>query len=697
MQKLSSRLNQIQFFLLNLLFLLTPFVFTWVNNELFEFNKMLTIYVFASTLVGLWIARMILEKRIIWKNNPLNWLILIFIIGQSLSFIFSIHPPSSWWGYSSRLNGGLLSSLAFVGIYFAALNAVSKQQAKQLFLTNVIALGLIALYAIPEHFGVSPSCLIINGEFGVECWKQDVQSRVFASFGQPNWLAAYLVTLSPLAWWLTFKSKTKTHRYIFGTISFLAFLALWYTKSKSGLLAFGASILFFTVLMGLKSLKKNNKNLKINKKILPSLIAVAIILTTFLSYKYLIKPTYEAGTYLGETNTSEASFDLSKGSSSADIRKIVWYGAWKVWQRYPVFGSGPATFAYSYYQDRPIAHNLVSEWDFIYNKAHNEFLNYLAETGLVGLTSYLIFAIGSIWLILTYKKDENNTKKNSILSIAVASGLVGMHVSNFFGFSTAMSNLLLFTLPPLQMVASSRFSSIKKSIKINQFNQYILLMGILFIWLFSLSSLGNYWLGDYYNTQGSNLISASEYTKGLEKQQKAIEISPKKAEYYESLANTYAKLALIYYYDEQPTVSQSLYEASLTNSDFALALNPQHLNLYKTKARVLLLLVEFDESNLLEAEKALGSAINLSPTDAKLWYNLGLTLSEQKKTNKAIMILEETISIKQDYVKAREKLGDLYLETGETEKAIEQYQFILENLSSANVEVRQKLESISDL
>ena len=51
---------------------------------------------------------------------------------------------------------------------------------------------LVALCAIPEHFGYSPSCAILVGRFAADCWVQDVQARVFATLGQPNWLAAYM-------------------------------------------------------------------------------------------------------------------------------------------------------------------------------------------------------------------------------------------------------------------------------------------------------------------------------------------------------------------------------------------------------------------------------------------------------------------------------------------------------------------------
>ncbi len=78
------------------------------------------------------------------------------------------------------------------------------------------------------------------------------------------------------------------------------------------------------------------------------------------------------------------------GTESGQIRLIVWRGALEVFKHNPWIGSGVETFAYSYYGFRPVEHNLVSEWDFLYNKAHNEFLNYLATTGAIGLVAYIL-------------------------------------------------------------------------------------------------------------------------------------------------------------------------------------------------------------------------------------------------------------------------------------------------------------------
>jgi O-antigen ligase len=56
----------------------------------------------------------------------------------------------------------------------------------------------------------------------------------------------------------------------------------------------------------------------------------------------------------------------------------------------PLFGTGVETFAFAYYTYRPAQHNMTSEWDYLYNKAHNEYLNYLATIGILGLGSYLL-------------------------------------------------------------------------------------------------------------------------------------------------------------------------------------------------------------------------------------------------------------------------------------------------------------------
>jgi hypothetical protein len=110
-----------------LLLMATPFLFTWFNEELFEFNKMLFVYLMTAIIGGVWLARMVVQKRIIITRTWFDFPILIFVISQLLSTFFSIHPRTSIFGYYSRFHGGLLSTACYAILFYAA---VSNLQAK---------------------------------------------------------------------------------------------------------------------------------------------------------------------------------------------------------------------------------------------------------------------------------------------------------------------------------------------------------------------------------------------------------------------------------------------------------------------------------------------------------------------------------------------------------------------------------------
>ena len=202
---LSEKLRRYIIIGFHLLFALTPFFFLTVNEELFEFNKMILTYLLSGTIVGLWFARAIIEKKILFPRTPLDIPILLFVLSQVISTILSIHPRTSMWGYYTRFNGGLFSTITYFSLFYAYLaNVQRKDQIKLLWTLLLAGLG-VTLYAIPEHFGHSPSCLLINSNFNANCWVQDVQTRVFGTFGQPNWLSAYVIMIFTLSIFATWK------------------------------------------------------------------------------------------------------------------------------------------------------------------------------------------------------------------------------------------------------------------------------------------------------------------------------------------------------------------------------------------------------------------------------------------------------------------------------------------------------------
>ena len=436
-----------------LLFFLVPLVFVANTSELFEFNKMMLTYAFTILIVGVWLSKMVLAKKFIYKHTFLEIPLLLYLGSHILSTAFSIDPHISIWGYYSRFHEGLLASLSYIILYFAAVSNLNKEDVKKIFLASFASATIISIWGALEHFGHSPSCYLVTGKFGVDCWVQDVKTRVFATLGQPNWMAAYLcVQILILIGFVRkfkilnfkFKIDSITHsvrsRMTFLFLIILFISALIFTKSRSGYAGLAAGLGVLTLLL-----------LKISNKIKLFLVIAGLILVSVFGWNwYQNLPAPGPG-----VTNSEA------------IRKPVWEGAVKIWQRYPVFGSGVETFAYSFYLDRPASKNLDSEWDFLYNKAHNEYLNLLATTGTVGIITYLIVIgtfiswalrhssswreperpIGSIKRKILSPFGLQNDVSISLQHDALFAAWVSILVTNFFGFSIVIIGLYFFLIP----------------------------------------------------------------------------------------------------------------------------------------------------------------------------------------------------------------------------------------------------------
>jgi len=701
------------------LFFLTPLILLPVTYEIFEFNKIIFVYLVSSLIFASWLIKMILKDNFKIKMGPVGVPLLIFLAFQTVSTILSIHPYTSIWGYYSRFNGGLLSLFAYSLLYFAFVNNMTKKNTFKAVKFLISAGLLVAGYGILEHFGID-----------AKYWRQDVQARVFSTLGQPNWLAAYLTILIPIVLGLNFKSQTpsdpnksqasnfKLQITIYYIIYTVFYTCLLFTKSRSGFLAFGVSFVVFWLIY-LNSvhtavcIKCKFKQLVIISFITLTLsLAIGTPYSPKLDFQFLIFNSQ----INNQINTEQQITNNSKTlktkpplliSESGDIRKIVWRGALKVWQNWPIFGSGPETFAYSYYNFRPRAHNDLSEWDFLYNKAHNEYLNYLATTGLAGLASYLILIVSVIWYMVSglstsevKSADTSGAAGSYILNIGFFAGWVSILITNFFGFSVVFVNLLFFLGPGLLFCLKNKSAQKRQSSKyIHQpGSNWLKISGVIIFSLIIIFRLINLWKADYLFNLGSSLIDADPVSAAYYLQ-KSVEISPKQALFRGKLAEALAKKAVIASY-HQSKLNEELFKKAWQESQKSLEINPVHLNLYKTQLKVLIHLATINPDYYFQAEQTLEKAISLAPTDAKLYYNLGIIKDVTEQNKASIDSFKKSIKLKPNYKQARQVLAETYQSQGQSELALEQLDYILTNIDpyDKNAQrLRQKISSKDNL
>lgn len=661
------------------LFFFVPLVLFPKTSELFEFNKMVLTYGLTILIVFSWVTKMILKRKILFRRTILDIPLLIFLGSQILSTITSIDLRSSVLGYYSRFHGGLLSSVSYLILYWAYVSNMDREKTKKAIFFLLVSAVLVSIYGILEHFGIDKNV-----------WVQDVQNRVFSTLGQPNWLAAWLVALIPLTWVFIISSfqfpvlkhikKFKIQNYwVWIGLSTLFFLTLLYTKSRSGLLGFVAAYSIFWGLVHRSALLKKFL-------ILSSLFIILALITgtpwtPSLSQILGSSPAADA---IQPTTPTAPALEVG-GTESGEIRKIVWTGAIDIWQHYPILGSGVETFAYSYYNFRPVEHNLVSEWDFLYNKAHNEYLNLAATTGTVGLLSYAFLAIAIIYFL---------ARKKERLSLAFLAGFVSILVTNFFGFLVVPVALQFFLYPAMAVALDKRGVVDREKELVLSRRQRILLGLSLLMAFYLLFALGKYWSADILYARGKLENDREDYQKGKEKLEKAINLSPKEAIYWDEKSQSSTGLALALFEAGDEKSANDFMLAAIAESDKAIALSPKNVNLRRSRSNLFIKLSSLDPVYLFSAREVIIDVIELAPTDAKLYYNLGLTYARIGELDKAVETLEKTVELKPNYRNARLALGLLYADQGEIKKAKTELEYILEKINPGDELVKQQLEEL---
>lgn len=760
MRRHIERLNKAIEIVFYALFLTTPLAMHPFTSELFEFNKMWLLFIYSLIILFLWGSKMAIQRKFEVRRTFFDIPILLFLLSQFISTIFSLDVHTSFWGYYSRFNGGFLSSLCYVFIYFAlSTNILTtdkeeniKRASRMLYAVFISGL-LVALWGFPSHFGNDPTCLAFRGTFDVSCWTEAFQPkiRMFSTLGQPNWLAAFLLILLPIVSSYTINAAKQVQKSAFFSYpllktagyfaaAFLFYFDLTWTLSQSGFVGFWIGNIVFVMLFTVLIVRKNGLSFLsiLKQRSFQALMALQLlfILTTFFTqnpipslnkygFKALIEKTKQQAIVNQPVPTSAPKPQVASNqpalessiTGSGDIRKIVWRGAIDIWKAYPLFGSGVETYAYAYYKYRPVEHNLTSEWDYLYNKAHNEFLNYLATTGAFGLGTYLLFLVSFLFFGLRhmYRQWKKRVFGNPLLP-ALIGGFIGIQVSNFFGFSVVIVNLLMFLLPVFYY-ALTKSTSGAFSFPKGPEEDYvasdgpgtgrimaILALGVLC--LYFIFYLINYWNADINYALGYNYNRINEFQQANPSLERAVEMRGGEELYKNELSVNLAALALIAAQQKDNNSALQFATRSKELSDEVARTNPNNVVFWKARTRVMFSLAELSPTLMPEAVTAIERAHELAPTDAKVLYNQALIYDQVGQKDKALKVLNETIAAKRDYrdaYYAKALFLSQMIETNKKDKdkveefkkeAVDALNFILKNNNPNDQQAKDLLKTL---
>lgn len=600
------------------------------------------------------------QKNLISKNK-LFWPFFLFFLSQLVSTVFSVDIHTSIFGYYSRLNGGLLSLFCYFLLYLILSQYHSPKFINKLIKISLISGFFVSIYAILEHFGIDKNM-----------WVQDVQSRVFSTLGQPNWLAAYLCVLLPFAVNQLINSKKYSLVIINLSLVIVLYISLLFTKSKSGIIAAIISLgIYFIFYIRNKILEKKDKS-PFSRGIQGVLLLISVFLVLTLSISNPIKD------YLFPSKINNSSLVISNSSlnitPSEDIRKIVWAGSFELWKRFPLFGTGPETFAYTYYWTRPASHNLTSEWDFLYNKAHNEYLNYLATTGTFGFITYVFF-IATVIIILCKKIFSPPLSKEGQgvdFNIVILTSFFSILITNFAGFSVVITSLYFFLL--------FAFIPSETSPKISTPKNKFFFFPLIIFFLYSLYKIISFFIADLAYSQSLNYYNHQIFSTAESYINVSLSFNSSEAYYYSQAALIAAKLS-----ETQKAVNYS---------SQAITLSPANTNLWKERAQIFSILSVQDPQYFVYSLDALEKCARLAPTDAKVFYLLGKFYDAASESNSAIKNYQKALSLKSNYDYATFALGEIYYQQKNYSEAKKYFETTLQ-IAPNNLDAQNYLSLIA--
>jgi len=363
----------------------------------------------------LWVLKRVLgyRKKALWLWLPdtvLNKALGIFIAANALSVVFTVH-------YGLSLRGFFGKELKFLAIYFMLVEVINSSKRLKVFLSVIIASAvLMVLDAGTQYFK------------GVDFLRSYPLERLRASFFSASGFGGWLIVIIPLFFGLLMSKKFrhKISTIILLILTGLLLVCLSATYSRGAFVGFSAGIFFMAVCI--------YKKLSLKMKILwLSICAVLMVMFLFLprplqnkikdniSFKFKFSQKFD--------ERVKSIFRLDVYSNTERI--MFWKEALNITRDYPLVGCGLNTYA-------TVARQYKSfEGGGIY--PHNSFLQMSAETGLLGLGSFL-------WLLIVFFRNGLKTfnLKKDYLTLGLLSGILAFLVHAFF--DTHLYSLQLIVL-----------------------------------------------------------------------------------------------------------------------------------------------------------------------------------------------------------------------------------------------------------
>ncbi len=609
---------------------------------------------FSLLLLWLFALKILSNSKVKIYHNPLNFLVLSFLLTLVSSTFFSPDKEISFWGLPSRQTG-LVTFLGFFIFWFFTANCIKDNKTRlTLFKGITFSASFVGIIAFLQRCGYT------FGSWYLFYYPDPLRS--FATFGNPNFLGAFLIISIPITSSLIFISKDATFKLISLFSLSIQVVSLYFTYSRGTWLGFLAALIFGFLLF-LQYFKFKLKNFLSSFLILSLFTLLLIIGADLFRSQQISQTSYNFLSRLRSLPTEEGS---------TKERVVFWRVCLKIIKEHPLQGTGLERYQKAFEQYLPTLKESTSISPP--DRPHNDFLQVATGSGLLALTFYFGIITAFFLSGINLLKKTSNPEETLMLT-AILTGGLGYLVQNQFNFHTVGTGFFFWLT--LGLVAG--FSPEKEVFTLLQakFSESLRISGLVFLalaFLILAFKLGlSPTLADWYFHQSINPLNPIPLDQKIHLNQKAIKLMPIYKRYFFNLSQLY----LTKY---EQTQSPEYFKKSVHLLEEIVKANPREELPNSLLAGVYLKYGEEKKNKwaLLKAAQRYQILTQLNSKNSDYFYNLGVSHFLLEEYNEALFALKRDISLNPKDGKAYFILGKIYEKKNQTQKAIENYQKALE-------------------
>lgn len=453
------------------LVLVTPLIGSLLPNIQPFYSKVVVMQLLIEAMAALWLILIIAHPR--YRPNlrhPITLGALAVMATMLISLPFALDPAYSFWSRPGRMTGvvNYLHYYAWLLILLSTIRTPS---------------------AFRKLLFVSSGTSIAASLFGFYIWYVKSGKTVYSTLDNPSFFGAYMLMHVFVGAYLFVSVKSRAAKLFSMATMVIGTVSVFASGSRGAVLA-----LVFGFFMTFMALFLRSDQSRLRKAGLVAAISAAVLVFVGVAI-FLRSPQMEQWT---SDNLSRPVERLLLKNFGQD-RWQLWEYAVRGFAERPIFGWGMEQYELSFYKYYdPTDVDVVVLNERFADRVHNQYLDSLIASGIVGLVGYLALLFGAIyaaWKVFT--KADDKTLRTKIAFVGGA--IIAYCAYSFIMFDTPAAllvTLLIFALAGAHYRAlfyGSELNTGKSPVKINGLIMPIIVVFVGIAMMVTILPFRKYW------------------------------------------------------------------------------------------------------------------------------------------------------------------------------------------------------------